>query len=115
MDEFAGLIVDDIQEAWPVDTGLSRLAFDWVLLSQVGTVGFDIINDVDYVEFIHRAGDATRTPLWTTVIPAVIQGWAPRMLAALRRAIDRTEAGLRRTGSDFIDILQDPNFGRVAA
>jgi len=112
---FADQIVLDIQEVWPIDTGLSQSAFESVMHSQVGSIGFDIFNDVDYVEFVHRAGDASKTPLWTTVIPAIIQGYGPRLVAAMKRAIDRTEAGLRSTGARFIDILQDPNFGRVAA
>lgn len=112
--EFVIQIVADIADAWPVDTGFSSTSFEFTI--QRGPlpdpIGFHIINEVEYAEFIHRRGNPAL--LWQTLIPMVIQGYGPRINAAMRAAIDRTEADLARTRRPFWEVLQDPNLGRAA-
>lgn len=84
-------MVGDIQAVWPVDTSTSRDAFEWYVLP-VG-VQFEIANDVDYAEWIHRSGTPADPPLWQTLIPAVFGQHKPAMVADMIAAIDRTEAG----------------------
>lgn len=94
---YANLIIGYIQDRWPVDTGTSRDEWRFVgSLGLPGAVGFRIINDMWYARWVHRSGEPAGPPLWEILVPAAIQDVAPGMLAALRAAIDRTEAALRR-------------------
>jgi hypothetical protein len=92
LDYFAGEIVGAIEDEWPVDTSTSRDAFAFTLDVQIGAVGFVIENDIDYVQYIHRSGETA--VLWAYLIPEIIQAYAPQMLAAMRRAVDVTQAAL---------------------
>jgi hypothetical protein len=90
-EEHVGAMVEDIQAAWPVDTSTSRDAFEWYLLPT--GVQFEIANDTDYAEWIHRAKTPAEPPLWETLIPEVFNRHKPKMIADLMAAIDATEAG----------------------
>ena len=46
LDRYASELLNEIEDAWPVDTSTSRDAFSYTLLSD-GTTGFTIQNDVD--------------------------------------------------------------------
>lgn len=97
LDQWAGDIVQTIEDEWPVDTSTSRDAFSYTLM-EGGDVGFTILNDVDYVEYIHRKGTPSiaegGTPLYAELIPQVIQQYKEGMLQALRDAVDVSEAAL---------------------
>jgi len=51
--DYADLIVEDIQDAWPVDTGTSRDAWGYELHVHYPQIGFDLENDADHVTFVH--------------------------------------------------------------
>lgn len=94
--DWAGQIVNEIEREWPVDTSTSRDSFSYIV-NNTG-YGFTILNDCDYVEFIHRAGEPPIPPLWETLIPDVIDQYAQGLLQAMRDAVDETEA--RFTAAD---------------
>ena len=98
LDQWAGDIVQTIEDEWPVDTSTSRDAFSYTLM-EGGEVGFTILNDVDYVEYIHRKGTPSiaegGTPLYAELIPQVIQQYKEGMLQALRDAVDVSEAAFQ--------------------
>jgi hypothetical protein len=95
LDDLAGYIVADIEDAWPVDTSTSRDAFRFELMTG-GMVGFTIFNDVDYVEFIVEPGSASvangGTPIIDVIIPQVIGENRELLLGAMRDAVDLAEA-----------------------
>jgi hypothetical protein len=95
LDDLAGYIVQDIEDAWPVDTSTSRDAFRFELMTG-GMVGFTIFNDVDYVEFIVEPGSASvangGTPIIDIIIPQVIGENRELLLGAMRDAVDLAEA-----------------------
>jgi hypothetical protein len=98
LDQWAGDIVQTIEDEWPVDTSTSRDAFSYTLMES-GEVGFTILNDVDYVEYIHRKGTPSiaegGTPLYAELIPQVIAQYREGMLQAMRDAVDVSEAALQ--------------------
>ena len=103
LDRYASEILNEIEDAWPVDTSTSRDAFSYTLLSD-GTTGFTIQNDVDYVEYITEAGTTPvrdgGAPLYETLIPQIVSGGNPTvtaMLDAMRVVTDSVEARLSST------------------
>ena len=98
LDQWAGDIVQTIEDEWPVDTSTSRDALSYTLM-EGGEVGFTILNDVDYVEYIHRKGTPSiaegGTPLYAELIPQVIAQYRDGMLQAMRDAVDVSEAALQ--------------------
>lgn len=93
--DHAGAIVDAIADAWPVDTSTSRDAWTDILYTSAGNVGFDIVNDVYYVEYVHRAGEPAIPPLWETLLPETVAAMAPDMNADLIAAVAETERRYR--------------------
>ena len=95
LDDLAGYIVQDIEDAWSVDTSTSRDAFRFELMTG-GMVGFTILNDVDYVEYIVEPGSASvangGTPIIDIIIPQVIGENRELLLGAMRNAVDLAEA-----------------------
>ena len=92
LDAFATDIVNDIADRWPVDTSTSRDAFTFTIDGE--GIGFTIENDADYAEWIHRAGEPADPPLWETLIPEVFESYRGDLVAAMKAAIDETEAEL---------------------
>jgi hypothetical protein len=100
LDAHAGAIVDDIADQWPVDTSTSRDAWTHILDNSAGNVGFTLINDVEYAEFVHRAGEGP-DPLYETLLPEVVRAHAADLNADMIDAIRETEAryqALRKAG-----------------
>ena len=91
LDAGAAAMVQDIENAWPVDTSTSRDAFTYVVQGRRDRVGIVIENDVDYVQFVHYAGEQPEPPLWRTLIPETWAAHKAGILADLQRAIDETE------------------------
>ena len=109
LSSFAELIIDTIQDAWPIDTGLSQSAWEFTLQASVaGEIGFTFLNDVDCVEFVHLAGTPANPPLWETLIPAVLGNIGPALNQALMVAIAATEREVA-SGIPFLDLLQRPS------
>lgn len=107
IDGFAQAVLTEIEDAWPVETSLSRDSFDYSIedggYGDDDAVGFTIENPVWYVQYIHRAGEGP-TPLWTFMFPQVIQSLAPPWLVKLRLQIDATEATIKR-GNPLYKII----------
>lgn len=99
-------IIDDLSDEWPVDTGLSRDAWFYRVSGKAREVAIVVENPVDYVSFVHRAGTPEIPPLWTTLIPEIVNRYAAMLLADLRAAIDRTEAQARAQGVPVLQLLQ---------
>ena len=95
LQRWARIVEVAIERAWPVDTGFSRDRFASKLFRPDEGIGFNIANDADYVQFIHRAGTPDNPPLWTVLIPAIIRAAAPQINADMRAEIERTEQGNR--------------------
>ena len=100
LDTYASELLNEIEDAWPVDTSTSRDAFFYTLLSD-GTTGFTIQNDCDYAEYITEAGTTPvrdgGTPLFDTLIPKIVSRGNPtvvKMLDAMRTVTDSVEARL---------------------
>ena len=94
---WASIVVSVIADNWPIDTGLSSSSWKWVTFDEIGKgIGFEIINTVPYVQYIHRAGEVI--PLWETLIPAVLDVYKLPMLFAMRAAILKTEQGSQPQG-----------------
>ena len=91
LDAHAGAIVDDIADAWPVDTSTSRDAWTHILDTTRGDIGFTVVNDVFYVEYVHRAGEGP-DPLYESLVPEVVRAHAPGLNADMIDAIKETEA-----------------------
>lgn len=114
LDQFAQAVLGDIEEAWPVDTSLSRDSFEYGVNSGHDVkdgIGFTIENDVWYVQYVHYAGTPAEPALWQTLFPAVVQAHAPRYLALLKRQIQLTEIAIRasvnRGGRGFLDLVTE--------
>lgn len=84
-------IVDEVENAWPLDTSTSRDAFTFLVEGHAGRIGFVIENDTDYASFVHYAGTPAEPELWTTLIPARVNAHAASLIADLKLAIDDTE------------------------
>ena len=103
LDRYASALVNEIEEAWPVDTSTSRDAFSYTILND-GTTGFTILNDCDYVEFIVQPGDHNvdngGTPVMDIIIPQVLSKsnqTVSDMLDAMRTVTDTVERRLAAT------------------
>lgn len=94
LDRHAEAVVLAIEDQWPVDTSTSRDAFTYTVQGHAGEVGYTIENDVDYAQYVHRAGESPDSPLWRTLIPDEVRADAPGLNADMRRAIDQTERAL---------------------
>ncbi len=109
LQEWAGVIVDDIANQWPVDTSTSRDAFSYTI--ELDGVGFVILNDADYAQYVHRAGTPAEPALFETLIPEVVDANIEAMFAAMRRAVDTTEAQIamvrpgKKRQRGILDIL----------
>lgn len=95
LSDYADRVLVDIEDDWPVDTATSVDSFSTTLHTQRGYIGFDIENDADYAQYIHRKGGHPENPLYLTLIPSVLLSWRDDLLQDLQRAIDRTQAEIR--------------------
>lgn len=93
--DLAVIIRREIQRQWPVDTGFSRDRWSVEVRTDFGRMGFVIRNDAFYVEYIHRAGDITKDPLWDDVIRSVFAESVVPSVDELKREVNATE-GLYR-------------------
>lgn len=109
---YADRMVEDVANEWPVDTGFSRDHWASKISGRAGQVAIILENSADYVSFIHRAGTPEIPPLWTTLLPEVVNRYAARLLADLRAAIDRTEAATRQ-GTPILQLLQRDTRPRI--
>lgn len=109
---FAQAVLDDVEEAWPVDTSLSRDSFEYEVHGNdtvTRGVGFDVLNDVWYAQYVHYAGTPANPPLWLTLIPEAVQVNAERFMPRIRRQVLLTEQAIRlntqRGGRGFLDLV----------
>jgi hypothetical protein len=97
---YTDLIMQDIEDGTPVDTGFLRDGWEVELRTTSGDIGFTIVNDVDYASFAHRKGETD--PVWMTLIPESIASHQAAMLAGMEKAIRATEAGIDRRNAAAI-------------
>ena len=91
--DYADLIVEGIQDEWPVDTGTSRDAWGYELHVHYPKIGFDLENDADHATFIHRRGETS--PLYETLIPEVVARYADDLRLELMAVINAAEVNRR--------------------
>lgn len=105
---YAQAAVTEIETIWPVDTSTSRDGWTFTVSGRAGDVHIEIENLVDYVEWVHAAGDPT--PLVDEAVPEIVDRWIDQLIPELKREILRTEADiaadLARGGRGFLDIFQ---------
>ncbi len=110
LDEYAGQILEDIENAWPVDTSTSRDAWTYTIVARQDWMGFVLDNDVDYAEFVHYAGSPASPALWETLLPSTVQAYAPGLLQSLRTEIAVTQRRIaedkRKGGRGFLSVVQ---------
>lgn len=106
---YATRIVEEIEEQWPVDTGTSRDAWRYVLRSDFDRLGFEVLNDIDYVEYVHRKGGNAEAPLWREVIPDVVSRYSSALTRDMREKVAETQrriaANTAQGGRGFLDIV----------
>lgn len=109
MDGYAAAVLEDVQDAWPVDTSTSRDAWTYTLRDAPGEMGFVLENDTYYVQYVHESGMPPTSPLWEYLLPQVVQSYAAPLLAAMRSAADATEQAATRNraagGRGILDII----------
>lgn len=107
IDEYAGAMLDDIQDAWPVDTSTSRDAWTYDLEESPGDIRITFSNDTYYVQYVHLSGEDE--PLWESLVPSVVQRYASDLLLAVRADILATEREIARNqafgGRGLVDII----------
>ena len=91
----ADLIVEEIQDQWPVDTGTSRDAWEYDLHVHYPDIGFDLVNEMDYAPYVSRAGDGGG-PLFETLVPEVVMRHADALRVELMTAINAAEVKRRQ-------------------
>lgn len=69
--DYADLIVEEIQDAWPVDTGTSRDAWGYELHNHPPGIGFDLTNEMEYAAYVCEVG-RPGIPIYTSLLPAVV-------------------------------------------
>lgn len=94
LNEIGDALRNWVAARWPVDTGTSRDAWEYVIKGTREEVSVTIYNDVDYVEWVHYKGTPEDPPLWEQ-LQAQIPGIIAPLLSRFRAVIDRTEAALR--------------------
>lgn len=88
--DYVDLIVEYIEDAWPVDTGTSRDAWGYELYNHPPGIGFDITNEMDYAAFVTERGNPGM-PLYTSLVPEAVARYADALRAELTRQIREEE------------------------
>jgi len=106
-------IVALIRARWPRDTGFSAARWTATISGQRGDYGITVSNDASYVQYVHPKGDDT--PLWSTLVPAVIRAVEPALRAAVVKEAEKTEARVEREARrrqqparpTFLDLMRN--------
>lgn len=88
--DYADLIVEAIQDQWPVDTGTSRDGWEYELHNHPPGIGIDLINEVEYSPYV-SAGGSQGEPLYLSLIPQAVGRYAQELRAELARQISAEE------------------------
>jgi hypothetical protein len=104
--DYADLIVEAIQDEWPVDTGTSRDAWGYELHVHYPQIGFDLENDADHATFVHRRGESS--PLYEALIPEVVARYADDLRLELMAAINAEEVKRRQKEAKRMEIARRP-------
>ena len=92
--DYADLIVEYIQDQWPVDTGTSRDAWGYDLEVHPPRIGFILENEMDYAPYVARSGEPG--PLFERLVPEAVRAYSVDLVDELTREIRRAEADRRR-------------------
>ena len=78
------------RSGWPVVTGRSRAGWD-VQAIQRPFIGYRVTNNVDYSQWVHRAGEGEDGPLWEQQMLIIRDRILPPIVERLNRTITETE------------------------
>lgn len=92
LSRWAERIIEFIQARWPVDTGRSRAAWEWVIDNNATLPRILLLNDVDYSGWVHRAGAFPGAALWAFLVQDAWELARGPLRADMDRAIRQTEA-----------------------
>ena len=81
-------VLIQLRNRWPVVTGRSRAGWD-VAPIQTPFLGYRVTNDVDYAQYVHRAGEDGR--LWEDQMIIIRDEILPPIIDRLNRTITETE------------------------
>lgn len=82
-------VLIQLRNRWPVVTGRSRAGWD-VAPIQTPFLGYRVTNDVDYAQYVHRAGEGP-SPLWEEQMIIIRDEILPPIIDRLNRTITETE------------------------
>jgi len=130
IDQYADRIIRRIRAQWPIDTGTSWGKWQYKQIPWPGEIALVIENPMNYTTFVHPAGTAPNPSKSGSIassyagrlISQQVQSVKAGLVAALRRAIDATEAQTAapeefreiRTIQDRIRLLQKARADREA-
>lgn len=110
--DYADLIIEDIQDRWPVDTGTSRDGWTYELYNHPPGIGFDLINEVEYSPYVSAAGDRGQ-PAYEILIPWAVGRHAPDLRAELTRQINAEEQRRRDREARAVRLPPPPGTLRL--
>lgn len=80
-----------IKMNWPVRTGTSRAGWTFSVVGRMGQVAIIFENPVHYSGWIVRKGSSSDEPWFQTLLPTVWRAGKPRLVARLKKQIDKTQ------------------------
>ena len=100
VDQYADRIIRGIRARWPIDTGTSWGKWQYKQISWPGEIALIIENPMNYTTYVHPSGTAPNPSAAGSLassyagrlISEEVQAVKAGLLAALKRAIDATEA-----------------------
>lgn len=109
MDAYGIAIRNAVADQWPVDTSQSRDNFDYNILDTAAFLGIELVNDLDYAQYVHRKGTPPEPPLWQTLIPEVWAEYKPMFVVAMLGAVADTQRRIEESkaagGRGWLDVV----------
>ena len=105
LDDWGYEIIKRVRDKWPVDTGTSRAAWNFVSSNQPGDVSITLENPMWYASFVHyrgspkakgRHGDWLVPAVYEELIPQVWAELQERIVRSMIREVEITEKEYRR-------------------
>tara|TARA_R110000824_G_scaffold197027_1_gene380298 strand:+ start:1622 stop:2164 length:543 start_codon:yes stop_codon:yes gene_type:complete len=88
-----------IKMNWPVRTGTSRAGWAFSVVGRMGQVAIIFENPVHYSAWIVHKGSTTDEPWFQKLLPAVWKAGKPRLIARLKKEIDKTQLEIAKLQS----------------
>jgi len=105
LDDWGYEIIKRIRAKWPVDTGTSRAAWNFVSSNQPGDVSITLENPMHYSSFVHyrgspkakgRHGDWLTPSVYEELIPRIWAELQDRIVSSMIREVEITEKEYKR-------------------